>query len=89
MTLAGVLTGLSFDWVDGVLGNSIIQKVLPADTVNKNISQGNKGSWRGHMNALRRWAGSSGLQPPFSFADTSVPESWKTSTRARSFSRTM
>lgn len=54
MALAGSLTGVEFDWVDGVSGDDVPEKVLPADSLDKHISKGNKGSWRAHMNALRR-----------------------------------
>lgn len=53
MTLAGALTNLTFTWIDGVSGDQVLDKVLPADSLNKDISKGNKGSWRAHMNTLR------------------------------------
>ena len=54
MTLAGALTGLDLDWIDGVAGDQIDDKAFPEDSSGKNISKGNRGSWRAHMNALRR-----------------------------------
>lgn len=54
MALAGALTGVKFDWIDGVLGDDVPDEVLPADGRDRHISKGNKGSWRAHMNALRR-----------------------------------
>lgn len=53
MALAGALTGIKFDWIDGVAGDQVSDKVLPPDSLDKNISKGNKGSWRAHMNTLR------------------------------------
>ncbi|KAL1859823.1 hypothetical protein VTK73DRAFT_7443 [Phialemonium thermophilum] len=54
MALAGAVTNLTFDWVAGVSGDDVPERVLPADSEGKQISTGNKGSWRAHMNALRR-----------------------------------
>ncbi|KAK3381232.1 hypothetical protein B0H63DRAFT_475134 [Podospora didyma] len=54
MTLASALSGIDVTWVDGVSGAKISDKVLPGDSWDKTISRGNKGSWRAHMNALRR-----------------------------------
>ncbi|KAB5571830.1 glycosyltransferase family 25 protein [Coniochaeta sp. 2T2.1] len=53
MTLAGAVTGLKFDWVDGVAGTQVHDRVLPPDSLDSDISKGNIGSWRAHMNALR------------------------------------
>lgn len=53
MTLASALTGIKFDWVDGVAGDQVLERVLPPDSIDKNISKGNRGSWRAHMNVLR------------------------------------
>ncbi|KAJ9162075.1 Glycosyltransferase family 25 protein [Coniochaeta hoffmannii] len=53
MTLAGALTYINFDWIDGVAGEQVPDKVLPPDSLDHNISKGNKGSWRAHMNVLR------------------------------------
>ena len=63
MTLAGGLTGLDFSWIDGIAGDQIEEKVFPEDTLGKNISKGNKGSWRAHMNALRRYVVTSHQMP--------------------------
>lgn len=54
MALAGALTGVEFDWIEGVAGDDVPDDVLPLDSLGKHISKGNKGSWRAHMNALRR-----------------------------------
>ncbi|KAH8902360.1 hypothetical protein BR93DRAFT_887437 [Coniochaeta sp. PMI_546] len=53
MTLASALTGIKFGWIDGVAGDQVLEKVLPPDSIDKNISKGNRGSWRVHMNVLR------------------------------------
>ncbi|KAK3682817.1 hypothetical protein B0T22DRAFT_295012 [Podospora appendiculata] len=54
MTLATALTNIDVTWIDGVSGDEISDKVLPADSSGKAISKGNKGSWRAHMNALQK-----------------------------------
>lgn len=53
LTLAGAFTGLDLTFIDGVDGANVEDRVLPADSREHNISPGNKGSWRAHMNALR------------------------------------
>ncbi|KAM7184624.1 hypothetical protein V8F20_012147 [Naviculisporaceae sp. PSN 640] len=54
MTLATALTGIKVEWINGVMGSAVSSKVLPADSFDKTITRGNKGSWRAHMNALQR-----------------------------------
>lgn len=54
MALAGSLTEMHFNFSDGVDGQDIRDRILPADSANKNILPGNKGSWRAHMNVLRK-----------------------------------
>ncbi len=56
MALAASLTGLHFNFSDGVDGQDVKDRTLPLDSAEKIISSGNKGSWRAHMNVLRRWA---------------------------------
>ncbi|KAK3332614.1 hypothetical protein B0T19DRAFT_416108 [Cercophora scortea] len=53
MTLAAALTNIDVTWINGVSGDEVSDRVLPADSAGKAISKGNKGSWRAHMNALR------------------------------------
>lgn len=55
MTLMSSVTDMSLDWIDGVNGSTVMPKVLPAgqrDNSTKFIA--NIGSWRAHMNVLRR-----------------------------------
>lgn len=54
MTLATALTGIKVEWINGVMGSAVSNKVLPADSFDKTITRGNKGSWRAHMNALQK-----------------------------------
>ncbi|KAK4191009.1 family 25 putative glycosyltransferase [Podospora australis] len=54
MTLAAALSRIDVQWIDGVDGHSVSDKVVPGDSWDKSISKGNKGSWRAHMNVLQR-----------------------------------
>ncbi|KAH8887873.1 hypothetical protein GQ53DRAFT_725607 [Thozetella sp. PMI_491] len=53
MTLAAALTGLQVGWINGRDGKDLDDRVLPADSRNRSILVGNKGSWRAHMDALQ------------------------------------
>ena len=44
--------GFKLDWVDGVDPDVIQEKAYPPGN-HRQISRGNQGSWRAHMNALR------------------------------------
>lgn len=52
LALSAALTGFHVDWVEGVRGDTIADKAIPfgASTMMKE----NLGSWRGHMNAVRK-----------------------------------
>ncbi|KAK7755699.1 hypothetical protein SLS62_002310 [Diatrype stigma] len=55
MTLTSALTGFHIDFVDGVRGETIPDKAVPFGvTDRKKFMETNLGSWRGHMNAIRR-----------------------------------
>ncbi|KAH6652066.1 hypothetical protein BKA67DRAFT_537910 [Truncatella angustata] len=54
IALTSSLTGFRVDWVDGVRGNTIPDKAVPFGTDRKKLWENNLGSWRGHMNAIRR-----------------------------------
>ncbi|KAI1847717.1 hypothetical protein JX266_006212 [Neoarthrinium moseri] len=54
IALTSSLTGFHVDWVDGVKGESIPDKAVPFGTDRKKLWESNLGSWRGHMNAIRR-----------------------------------
>ncbi len=53
MSLAAAITGLRVDWIAGWAGKDVLEKALPADSADQSILEGNKGSWRAHMDALR------------------------------------
>jgi hypothetical protein len=63
--LAAVLTGIKVDWVPGVEGERINDKVLPPGGAEHNVSRGVRGSWRAHMNTLYRFVMTSQLVPQF------------------------
>ncbi|KAF2869900.1 hypothetical protein BDV95DRAFT_620423 [Massariosphaeria phaeospora] len=54
MTLAAATSNMKLEFVDGVTGNSINQKAYPPPQENIKLSNGIRGSWRTHMNALQR-----------------------------------
>ncbi|KAK8852203.1 glycosyltransferase family 25 protein [Apiospora arundinis] len=56
MTLAAAVSNLTLDWVDGVDGDTVEERVLPPGDRPKSKSSDTavRGSWRAHMNALRR-----------------------------------
>lgn len=54
MALTSSLTGFDVEWIDGVRGESIPDKAVPFRVDRKKLMETNLGSWRGHMNAVRR-----------------------------------
>lgn len=54
IALASSLTGFDVEWVDGVRGETIPDKAVPFGVDRKKLMETNLGSWRGHMNAIRR-----------------------------------
>ncbi|KAI1828260.1 glycosyltransferase family 25 protein [Xylaria intraflava] len=54
LALTSALTGVQIEFVDGVKGESIDTKALPAGADRSSLREENWGSWRGHMNAIRR-----------------------------------
>lgn len=54
ISLSAALTGFDIEWVDGVRGESIPDKAVPFGVDRKKLMETNLGSWRGHMNAIRR-----------------------------------
>ncbi|KAH7369750.1 hypothetical protein BKA65DRAFT_561042 [Rhexocercosporidium sp. MPI-PUGE-AT-0058] len=53
LALISSLTGFKIDWVEGVHGNTVIDKALPFGVDRVKLWENNLGSWRGHMNAIR------------------------------------
>ncbi|KAI0389754.1 glycosyltransferase family 25 protein [Xylariaceae sp. FL0594] len=54
LVLTGALTGFHMEFVDGVRGETIPDKAIPSPVDRKVLMEANLGSWRGHMNAIRR-----------------------------------
>lgn len=54
ISLTAALTGFQVEWVDGIKGESIPDKAVPFGVNRKKLMETNLGSWRGHMNAVRR-----------------------------------
>lgn len=54
MALTSSVTGFHVEFVDGVKGESIPDKAVPFGADRKALWENNLGSWRGHMNAIRR-----------------------------------
>jgi hypothetical protein len=54
MALSAGLTGFDIEWVDGVRGDTIPDKAVPFGVDRKKLMETNLGSWRGHMNAIRK-----------------------------------
>ncbi|KAI1117024.1 glycosyltransferase family 25 protein [Nemania sp. NC0429] len=54
IALTAALTGFHVEFVDGVKGASIPDKALPIGVDRHALREENLGSWRGHMNAVRR-----------------------------------
>lgn len=46
------MSGFNVDYIDGVAGDTVSDKVLPADSVREKLGAGNIGSWRAHMDAV-------------------------------------
>lgn len=54
LALAAAQTGIRLDWIDGVRGETVPDKAVPFGVDRKLLKETNLGSWRGHMNAIRR-----------------------------------
>ena len=54
IALTSGLTGFKIEWIDGIRGESISDKALPFGVDRKQLWERNLGSWRGHMNAVRK-----------------------------------
>lgn len=54
LALTSSLTGIQLDWIDGVVGSSIPNSAVPYGVNRTQLWESNLGSWRSHMNAIRR-----------------------------------
>lgn len=53
MALAAHFTGMQIDYIDGV--SEVDTRTLPPGGINPNSNIGVLGSWRAHINVMRRW----------------------------------
>ena len=53
LSLAASLTNLSFNYIDGVRGQEVVNKSLPVGLESRPFEEPMLGSWRAHMNAIR------------------------------------
>lgn len=54
IALTSAVTGFHVEFIDGIKGESIPDKAVPFGVDRKALMETNLGSWRGHMNAIRR-----------------------------------
>ncbi|KAI3328203.1 hypothetical protein F4824DRAFT_484378 [Ustulina deusta] len=54
LALASALTGFHVEFLDGVKGESVPDRAVPFGVDRNALMETNLGSWRGHMNAIRR-----------------------------------
>ncbi|KAI2629229.1 glycosyltransferase family 25 protein [Hypomontagnella submonticulosa] len=54
LSLMSALTGFKISWIDGVVGKTVPDKALPFGWNRETMQDSNLGSWRGHVNAMRR-----------------------------------
>lgn len=54
LALASALTGFRISWIPGVRGSQIPDKAVPLGVDRATLMETNLGSWRGHMDAVRR-----------------------------------
>ncbi|KAF2200326.1 hypothetical protein GQ43DRAFT_456536 [Delitschia confertaspora ATCC 74209] len=53
IALSTAYSGLRFSWIDGVVGKYIPEKAFPPGN-HRGVSEGGRGSWRAHLDALRK-----------------------------------
>ncbi|KAK2628995.1 hypothetical protein QTJ16_002098 [Diplocarpon rosae] len=53
LMLISSLTGFRINWIEGVRGESVVDKALPYGVDRVKLWETNLGSWRGHINAVR------------------------------------
>lgn len=52
MVLAAALSGLEIEFIDGILGPTVLDKAIPQGPESTRLPEPVIGSWRGHMNAI-------------------------------------
>ncbi|KAI0125494.1 glycosyltransferase family 25 protein [Xylariales sp. AK1849] len=54
LSLMSALTGFSLSWIDAVRGSDVVDKALPFGWDREHLRDSNLGSWRAHVNAMRK-----------------------------------
>jgi len=54
LALMASVTGVKLEWIEGVKGADVPDKALPLGWDREKMSDSNLGSWRGHMEAIKR-----------------------------------
>lgn len=52
LLLTSIINDIKVEWINGVEGKDVLEKALPPPAKMDDISAGNIGSWRAHLNAL-------------------------------------
>lgn len=53
IVLSAALSNMTIDLVDGVLGNTVVDKAIPTMEEHERMKDPVIGCWRGHMNAIQ------------------------------------
>jgi hypothetical protein len=53
VVLSAALSDMSIDFIDGVLGDTVLDKALSVTEEHERMPDPVIGSWRGHMNTIR------------------------------------
>jgi hypothetical protein len=53
MVLSAALSDIELEFVDGVIGNEVLDKAIPAKPGNNRMPDPVIGCWRAHMNAIQ------------------------------------
>ncbi|KAK8064953.1 hypothetical protein PG994_007591 [Apiospora phragmitis] len=73
MTLTSSLTGFNLEFIDGVKGEAVPDKAIPFGKNRDNLPNTYLGSWRSHMNAVRRQV----LSPQFNGLPKNDAGQWR------------
>ncbi|EFR03130.1 hypothetical protein MGYG_06124 [Nannizzia gypsea CBS 118893] len=53
LVLMAALSGIKLHWIDGIMGETVLDRALPPPASHKTMKNANIGSWRAHINALQ------------------------------------
>jgi hypothetical protein len=60
--LSAALTNMAIDFIDGVMGDTVLDKAVPASEEHRRLPDPSIGSWRGHINAIQESVPHAGFQ---------------------------